>query len=392
MQLNLQSSLLTFLDISKKSDFKKPSSWPNIRNNAYSNSIRLLVDDRYPVGFIATVTGGYSVNIDGEHYDNYDTSAQFSMADWSSYTDTEGYNIDYPTGATKAHIIDIYPQTEGNNITAFHCERVAASGDEEQGVLWAHFNITNAININQCFSYVSPAKYRNKILKAVTAKNDVISLTSGYGFSGAFYYCESLEYLPTLDGNNYNLSTYVVFGNCSSIKNIKMKNFNGFISAQTFQDCINLEQVKTNFPIQAGYRTFANNRKLKQLPEIANSSATTDAYNFITEAASLEDTSLDLSGYSKLTRLSCVGTSSNFMTGFKGLRVSNEAPFNSSTSPQINVSYTGMDRTALVQLFDDLPTVTDGQTISIVGCTGTNDLTADDKTIATDKGWSLILQ
>ena len=76
------------------------------------------------------------------------------------------------------------------------------------------------------------------------------------------------------------------------------------------------------------------------------------------------------------------------MDGFKGLRVSNQAPFSGST-PQINVSYTGMDRAALVQLFNDLPTVSGGQVINITGCTGSADLTEDDKSIATNKGWDI---
>ncbi len=35
--------------------------------------------------------------------------------------------------------------------------------------------------------------------------------------------------------------------------------------------------------------------------------------------------------------------------------MSNEAPFDSTTSPQINVAYTGLDRTALVNLFKSMP-------------------------------------
>ena len=97
----------------------KPASWPDIKTNAEEGHIYLLCDTRYPIGFAATATGGYSVNIDGVAYADYENNAQFSMADWSNYTDTEGYVIDYLEGATKAHIIDIYPQTESENITAF---------------------------------------------------------------------------------------------------------------------------------------------------------------------------------------------------------------------------------------------------------------------------------
>ena len=48
-----------------------------------------------------------------------------------------------------------------------------------------------------------------------------------------------------------------------------------------------------------------------------------------------------------------------------------------------------MNRAALVQLFNDLPTVSGGQIINIVGCTGTPDLDEVDKAIAIDKGWTI---
>lgn len=57
-------------------------------------------------------------------------------------------------------------------------------------------------------------------------------------------------------------------------------------------------------------------------------------------------------------------------------------------SPQINVGYTMMGRTALVALFNLLPTLV-GKTINITGCIGTADLTAGDRAIATGKGWTI---
>ena len=87
--------------------------------------------------------------------------------------------------------------------------------------------------------------------------------------------------------------------------------------------------------------------------------------------------------------LDIYGTSTNRVDGLKSLKVSTEAPFDDSTSPQINVSYTGLNRNALVELFNSLPTVSNGQTIDITGCTGTSSLTNDDKAIATNKGWTI---
>ncbi len=278
MQKYLQNFLLTDLKIGGKSDFKKPSSWPDIRKSVIPNSIRLLADTRYPIGFIATVTGGYSVDIDGEHYGNYNSATQFSMADWSSYTDTDGYDITYPEEATKAHIIDIYPQTSGENITAFHCARVAASETEQQGVLWAHLNLTNSIDLSKGFNYT---EYYNDLMEALTCKGNKLTLL---GCDYCFYGAESLEYIPQ----------------------------------------------KTDY------------------------SNVSDMTNYITNASNLGKTNINATS-TTLTKIGTYGNSSHFINNLKSLRVSNEAPFNNNTSPQIDVSYTGMDRSALVQLFNDLP-------------------------------------
>ena len=367
MQYNLRNSLLTSLEISKKSGFKKPASWPDIRKSTVPNSIRLLADTRYPFGFIATVTGGYSVDIDGEHYGDYNSSAQFSMADWTDYTDTDGYSISYPDGATKAHIIDIYPQASGAEITAFHCSRVAESGTEQQGILWEHFNITNAINIstlNAVGNYGSQ-DYKNTLLTACTAKNNLLKVTGDLYCS--FFLCEELEYLPVIDGNNNKVDLgYFGFSDCKTIKKINIKNL-------TFDD---------------GSYAFNNCTSLEELPKRINYASAKYMGNYLTNATSLKDAILDVRTSTGLKAIGCNGDASHVMTGFKGLRVSNQAPFDSWT-PQINVSYTGMTRQAIVTLFNDLPTVTDGQIINITGCTGSEDLTEDDKTIATSKGWTI---
>ena len=96
-----------------------------------------------------------------------------------------------------------------------------------------------------------------------------------------------------------------------------------------------------------------------------------------------EDYVLDLSNCTALNKIAAIQTAR-----FTGLRVSSSATFGGAT-PQINVSYTGMDRTALVQLFNDLPTVSGGQVINITGTTGSEDLTVDDVMIAVNKGWTV---
>ena len=390
MQYDLQKSLLTDLKIGKKTGFKKPSSWRDIRKNVPDNCIRLFVDERYPIGFVATVTDGYSVDIDGEHYADCNSEAQFSMADWSEYTATDGYDISYPTGASKAHIIDIYPQTTGNNITAFKCQRVAASGVEQQGILWAHFNTTQKISCAEMFGTISTL--RNTLLTAVTAKDNKLFFNSIYI---AFYGCSSLEYLADLVGDGSNKSFEYAFSGCSNLEKITLSNTVVSAMLNTFSSCTKLTEIKTknasaNITAANTSNAYADCRALKNIIPTAYTSNVTNMTTFITNAISLQDTIFDVRNATGLAKIGCYGNSSYFISGLKGLRVSSSAPF-SGSEPQIDVSYTGMDRTALVTLFNDLPTVTDGQILNITACTGSSDLTADDKAIATDKGWTVTL-
>lgn len=383
MQLDLQSSLLTDLEIKQKSSiFEKPDSWPDIRKNTQNGHIYLLADMRYPLGFTATVTGGYSVNIDGEHYADYNSQAQFSMSDWSEYTDTEGYTIDYPTNAVKAHIIDIYPQTTGNNITAFKCSRVAASGTEEQGVLWAHFNLDNAINLGSAFGFYG--NYKQTLMEALTAKNNIINCT---GAESLFFGSSSLAYSPILDFQNAEISLYGLIWN-SAVKTLKIKNVKP-TSLQYFANNSGIEKLKfvnCDFSKTTTFSAAFNNAtNIKILPDFNFSTPCLGGGEaFVNNCSALtNDVILDLSNCTALNKFIATSTSK-----FKGLRVSTSVPF-SGAAPQINVSNTGMDRTAIVQLFNDLPTVTGGQIINITGCSGTADLTDEDKAIATYKGWTI---
>ena len=392
MQLNLQSSLLTDLEIKQKSStFEKPGSWPDIRKNTQNGHIYLLADMRYPLGFTATVTGGYSVNIDGGYYADYNSQAQFSMADWAEYTDTEGYAIDYPTNATKAHIIDIYPQTDNNDITRFQFKRVSGSVQEEQGCLWCHFNLNTSINL-QRFSAGQNTVWQ-KLCEAITAKNNTIKFLQ-YGTGWLLRGMPNIKYIPVLDCNNTDAYFNYMASNLTNLTSITVKNANVVDADDAFSESINIESIKfvnvDTSSCSSLPEMFRNNRSLRQLPDLDFSSSTV-AFSFLTNATALENTILDVSFATGLQKISCYGTSTYFMTGFKGLRVSNQAPFDHTSAPQINVSYTGMDRTALVQLFNDLPIVSNGQIIDITGTTGREDLTNDDKAIATDKGWTIAL-
>lgn len=84
----------------------------------------------------------------------------------------------------------------------------------------------------------------------------------------------------------------------------------------------------------------------------ANKNAT-EINNFLNYDSTYSEI-LDLSNLNKMERVAVNGTVDRKMEGLKGLLVSPNAPFTGS-SPQINVSYTGLNKSALVSLFESVP-------------------------------------
>jgi hypothetical protein len=119
---------------------------------------------------------------------------------------------------------------------------------------------------------------------------------------------------------------------------------------------------------------------LKSLPVFDYSSATilTD----FTKGCVALNLNLDLSSGTHITKFTANG-----IQFIQTLLVSPSAPW-SGTSPHIDLTDCGLNRTALVALFNSLGTVT-SKTIKITGCVGTADLSAEDLLIATNKGWTV---
>ena len=145
--------------------------------------------------------------------------------------------------------------------------------------------------------------------------------------------------------------------------------------------------VRVNSAITFGPNVFDGCVKLNHLPPVMKGS-NSNGTKYLVNATSLRDTFLDLSAWTDASKIGVYGDSTHFVGGIKGVIVSDLAPFGSS-SPQLDVSYTGLDRGALVNLFNSMPTVTGSQVCNVTGCTGASDLTASDLAIATAKGWTV---
>jgi hypothetical protein len=93
-------------------------------------------------------------------------------------------------------------------------------------------------------------------------------------------------------------------------------------------------------------------------------------------------TTINLSN-AKLTSIAAKGQSGK-LGKLATLTFNASSPF-SSYAPQVDIQYNTLTNIQLNTIFTALPTVT-GKTINITGCTGA---ATCDKTIATNKGWTV---
>ena len=344
--------------------------WPDIRPAARPNAIVLLagVASDYSaydnLGFAATCEGGYNVFIDGVQYgDTYASGAQCSIT-WSQYSATAGFPVTQPQALT-AHIVQIVPATYGNTISAYTSARVASSGREEQGVLWCHINSLQTIGLESAF-----AKYNsvlNKNFTALTCAAESIKVSSfaqmlGQG-SDLYSFYSDCTFIPTLDLGGQTMPGVGAL-NTNGLKKIKIKNgiisqVNALFFYNTALRKIELDEVilRCDAAAAGGYvidNFLYNAQSLQELPQVDMTDCQR-AYPFISNAVSLKDTYLDFGYATKLKRLGIYGTSQYPIKGIKQLLVSQQAPFDYASAPQINVSYTGLDQNALVALFNSLP-------------------------------------
>lgn len=380
----------------------KPADWSDIRKDCPAESIALYagVKSDYSaydnLGFTVATSNGssYKVFIDGVQYGTTYASGTKCEITWSSLALDTGDDITTPT-TLKAHKIWIEPATSGNSINGFMCRKVgSASGYENQGVLWVHFNLTNTIQIAGLLG--NDNAYRNMLAKAITAKNNLITYSVAAQVAQSGYYCLAphsslLEYLPILKAVNqsYPAGTYYSFVLVPA-KKVVIKNNKGTENcALLTRTRVEEFDVENGLTLGTGLSQFNDAHeatKLKKFPKITQNKAENfQMYN----CPALEPVNIDdrFNDIRKVFRF--YGTQSVPTPALKSLRVSNEAPFDYTTAPQIQVDYTDMNRDALVQLFNDLPTVNAGQIISITGATGSEDLTEEEVEIAENKGWTI---
>ncbi len=394
-----------------------PAQWVDIRSGALPNSIYFLVGHSADfssydtVAFVPTISnsGQYKVFIDGVLYNTYTSGSAFELK-WSTSNIATGFDVTYPE-ALRTHVIRITPSTSTDTITAISGklpEGLATNADYAFGTLWAHFEISNAINVSYLFAYY-PYRYYSPYLEAITAQGDKLTVSNlrcflGKGLDMAVTTkagSQKLSYLPEIDGNNASVGSAGAFnvapsynGNLREIRisNIKLYSYEGAASG-CFTGLSKLKRIITNNASMGPCaRQYMGCTQLETLPPFTPyaTGSTFGIGDFLKGAIRLKNTFLDFSGSYPITQFRLGGTSDARLDGVKGIVFSSTMPFSSASSPQIDVAYTGLGRAALVALFNSLPTVSDSQVCNVTGATGANDLTDSDLAVATAKGWTVI--
>jgi hypothetical protein len=231
-------------------------------------------------------------------------------------------------------------------------------------------------------------------LQSVVFPSTMNAVTS---IAAMFDSCYSLQSVTLPTSMSALTTTSLLFRDCFALKSVTLPATTGLITtyANTFNNCFALKsvtlpttQTTTLASLNSSFincyaltgitnQQYLGNTSTGSIIYVDGTAITTGAYELL---------SLDL--YTKFSKFDASGIVS-IIAKLNSLRLRNNGTGQyAGTSPQINISYTSLGQAALVQVFNDLPTVT-AKTINITGASGAAALTAPERAIATGKGWTI---
>jgi len=320
-----------------------------------NNEINLLVSDGgVGVAFAVTVASAGTYTIDWG-----DTTVDKNRASGTTYSHqyTIGSGTSVNNGQYTVFKIRIYGAT--GNITRFQMKKHPNYSNATYApVLWAVFGTNNITDYS--YTFYTGGQVECRELQAVKIPSFASCTSTVY----MFRYCYSLSSvtLPTSWGSITDVS--YMFQSCYSLSSVTLPTSWGSITnvSYMFQSCYSL-------------------RTINNLQYLGHQTTASDFTDFLAYAEAISGT---LTIASKLSKIGIYGQSGKSLKT-TGIRLTNGANTWTGSSPQINVSYCSMDATALNTLFGDLETIS-GKTINITGNPGA---ATCDKTIATNKGWTV---
>ena len=353
--------------------WQKPSNWIDIRSGALLNSVYFLVGHSEPTESGGTYTvanyplfavkanvsnsGTYDVFVDGLKIATTATNTM-TVIDWGALYTNEtlvgGHNVTYPTNLV-THVVRITPTASANTLTGINASELQYNSSYVHGgTLWIHFALSNSIWLAALAGSTGDSWVGCPLLEAITAQDDVVHVSS---LNSAFGFLENLKSIPVFDGDNQNVDIAYVLYNNLSLRKLHLRNFQTTSAAfDPFFGTSNglfSELILENSKIKWNDYMMQSRVGLKKIPVgfIAKDVEVMKTGGLI----KVEDTVLDFSDCTSMKLLEAYGVGQGGCTGIKGITVSPSAPFDSSTSPQILVAYTGLDRVALVNLFNSMP-------------------------------------
>lgn len=355
-------------------NWDRPASWLNFPPVVDTDEVIYFL---YPVTntdyntATITVQGAYIVDWGDGSVENFASGAtathNYSYASISSATIT-------PFGYRQA-IIKVTPQagsslTQLGNILTSNFLEIVASGPNL--VVQSISNNANLSAIKILCKVLG--QIQSKGLKSIeldynvfSLKSDLVGVFSGnsslqyvspfntFGFTNfnqMFSNCSSLIEFPNINLSNATSLTSLC-QNCSSLVNFPATNFiNNLSMASAFNNCTSLRSLTLTGTItQTPGSTFTGANSLFEFPEI-NLELVTGSFTF--------------------------GAFIRRIKAFGG---------------KASVTFTGgsvIGRAQLVEFFQNLGSANSGATINITNCFGTPSLSAGDRLIATNKGFTLI--
>ena len=213
-----------------------------------------------------------------------------------------------------------------------------------QGILQAQLKVKNSINLENGF-------IDNPLLKSVEGDGQ-INLTDENSFKG-FASNTAIEHLDIVKNSSQNAIDLT--NSLNNLSNIKYVRLEGSYESKgnSFDNNTNLQKVDLSESLVVKPEDFKGNNSLKELPKLDFSNP--DLTDIITNATSLKPTTIDISNQNNTTCLGVHGDSTHQLGTLQFVKVSPEATFDNQITPQIDVSYTSLDRNGLVNLFNTMP-------------------------------------
>jgi hypothetical protein len=389
-------------EISTGGTWQPQPEWIDI-STVGDNEINLLVTEGTGIAFSTTVAGAGTYTIDWG-----DGTVETSRASGTIYMHQHIAN-GTAWGATYTWKIRIYGAT--GDITGWKVERhTYTTRKQYHPILWAVFgtmgmttyanafyNTTdddvNCVDLQSCVIPTFASVSNTSSMFAYCYALSSITLPTSWGSvsntSAMFSYCYALSSitLPTSWGSVSNTSN--MFAYCYALSSITLPTSWGSVSntSNMFAYCCALSSI--TLPTSWGSvsntsNMFAYCHSLKYINNIDYLGSISVACDFTDFAKDCEFLQTTTTIASLISKIGIYGAS-GYKLKVTSIRLTNASSTFGGSSPQVNVSYTDLDATALNTLFGDLPTLT-GKTIVITGCTGA---ATCDTSIATGKGWTV---